>query len=134
MRNFQLSDFSGCGQYLVRIQNSVITDSGFLSTVLRKVGWLSTVNAFGRRHQRYCLIDESDGLTIDGYLKFKDNDGTVLPEDKRVWIPFEGKTNLEGLQILIDYLNNPHLSQEHRFATHEELIRVANYNKNRTKG
>jgi len=67
----------------------------------------------------------SDGRTIIG------NYTSEIPKsnnyEKIIW---QGKGDI-GQQKLIDWLNNPKLSQEHRFATQSEIVRVVMYQSSR---
>ena|SRR5688572_1098795 len=140
MRNFNIEDFRGAGQYLIRADNdNFISNTGYLSTVLKKVGWITpnhhTFVDVPEKGNIYTLTDLSDGMTSCGYfdqrddLESKKNPRIITSEGiaKWKWVQFN------GVQSLCDYLNNPDLSQEHRFATHEEIVRVALYQKHRCK-
>lgn len=137
MRNFKIEDFEGCGQYIIRADREHYTDAGFMSTIMKKVGWLIGTSKAGRQEQRVCLIDMSDGLITDGYFINKDEKGNRIEDTQRwIWISFE-KTEEDRFadkRTLINYLNNPNLSQEYRFATHEEVMHVILNQKHRTKG
>ena len=145
MRNFTTESFEGAGQYLVRICPSQaeqiknnrkphLLDTGFLSTIMYKVGYITNNWAIGgTREQLSCLISMSDGWIRHGYFITKDKDGNKLPTEeyeKILWIKDKKST---GKQKLVDYLNNSKLSQEMRFATQEEVVRVVMYQKSRWK-
>lgn len=100
MRNFKIEDFKGSGQYLVANREKIYSDTGYLSTLLLKVGY--------RHGKNSCvLISMSDGWVQEGYF------------NNEIFIPFEGK------ESLVQYLNNPELcKEEYRFATQEEVVRV----------
>jgi hypothetical protein len=137
MRNFKTEDFSGAGQYLLRMSPDEVhkkennlpfsgyCDAGFLSTIVKKVGWITNNYEIGDGEQIYTLTDMSDGMTLLGNYTSK------TPKDnnyeKVIWQGEDGA----GKQKLVDWLNNPELSQEHRFATQEEIVRVVMYQSSR---
>ena len=117
MRNFTTEDFKGSGQYLVYDRAKVYLDTGYLSTLMFKIGYLHGNNAKQRgQDNNYCLVAMSDGWIIEGYI----------PEgDDKVFKSFTSK------QDLVDYLNTVGLTEEYRFATQEEVVRVVMYQKGR---
>ncbi len=126
MRNFTIKDLDGAGQYLVRTDQEYIKNAGHLSTILYKVGWNVGMSyteeikdQIGARNV-YSLIAMSDGMILDGYY--------VKEEGNRIKHVFISK------EKLVDYLNNPDLTQEYRFATTEEVVRVAMYQTTRCRG
>lgn len=137
MRNFKVEDFSGAGQYLLRMSPDEVharnnnkpfggyCDTGYLSTIIKKVGWITNNYNIGNGGQIYTLTDMSDGMTRIGNYTAKDPKTNNY--EKIIW---QGE-NSEGLQLLCNYLNNPELSQEHRFATQEEVVRVVMYQSSR---
>ncbi len=133
MRNFTTEDFSGAGQYLVRNDKepNKFVDTGFLSTIMKKVGYCLGQGVTDRpdRGNIMTLVDMSDGLTTLGYFdtrKDPNSNNGPYNTDKWEWVQFN------GTQALCDYLNNPHLcQQEYRFATQEEVTRVVMYQKSR---
>lgn len=137
MRNFKVEDFNGAGQYLLRMSPDEIhkkeknepflgyTDTGFLSTIVKKVGWIINNYGIGNGEQITTLTDMSDGMTIIGNFTNKNPQSNNY--EKVIW---QG-SNGEGKQKLVDWLNNPELSQEHRFATQEEIVRVVMYQSSR---
>ncbi len=143
MRNFTIEDFSGAGQYLVRMCPSeiyqrdnnlpiTIYNTSFLSTVMKKVGWIVNNHGIGNGEQIYTLTDMSDGLTRVG------NYTNPNPSENNDWSfsywQREDENDKDGgKRKLVEYLNNPELSQEHRFATQEEVVRVVLYQKSRWK-
>jgi hypothetical protein len=137
---FTPKDFEGAGQYIVREHNNKkhsphFTDTGYLSTVMMKIGYRAAVRE-KELSNRYILIDMSDGLTTEGYYtntgEFT-NGRHLNPSEQWIWNPFAGKTSYEAKQKLCDYLNNNPYSKTFRFATNEELIRVAAHQRWKTK-
>ena len=137
MRNFKMEDFSGSGQYLLRMSPREIhcrnnninfegySDTSYLSTIIKKVGYITNNYNIGDGEQIYTLTDMSDGLTrISNYTS---NEPKLNNYEKIIW---QGEDGL-GKQKLVNYLNNPELSQEHRFATQEEIVRVVMYQSSR---
>lgn len=139
MRNFTLEDFSGAGQYLLRMSPDEIhardnnkpfsgySNTSYLSTIIKKVGWITNNYEIGDGEQIYTLTDMSDGMTIIGNYTAKDPKSNNW--EKIIW---QGE-NGSGKQKLVNWLNNSELSQEHRFATQEEIVRVVLYQKGRWK-
>lgn len=137
MRNFTIEDFSGSGQYLLRMSPREIhcrdnneqfegySNTGYLSTIIKKVGWITNNYGIGNGEQIYTLTDMSDGMTILG--NYTHNNPQSNNWEKIIW---QGENGL-GKQKLVDWLNNPELSQEHRFATQEEVVRVVLSQKSR---
>lgn len=137
MRNFKPEDFSGAGQYLIRMSPDEIykkennlrfsgyCDTGFLSTVVKKVGYITNNYNLGDGSQISTLTDMSDGYTKLGNYTAKD------PKTNNwEFIFWQGGNNV-GHQLLCNWLNNPELSQEHRFATQEEIVRTVLYQSSR---
>jgi len=137
MRNFKIEDFSGAGQYLLRMSPREIycksnnlpfegySDTGHLTSLVKKVGWITNNYDIGDGEQIYTLTDMSDGMTrISNYTSKEPQTNNY---EKTIW---QGE-NGSGLQKLVNYLNNPELSQEHRFATQEEVVRVVMYQSSR---
>ena len=128
MRNFAIDDFDA-GQYLLRMCPSEIfaqkhdkpytyTDTFFLATLIKKIGWITNNYNIGDGTTIYTLTDLSDGMTrISNYTAKEPNSNNY---EKVIW---QGENGL-GKQKIIDWLNNPELSQEHRYATQEEIMRV----------
>ena len=137
MRNFTMEDFSGAGQYLIRADKPAgeYTNPGFMSTIMIKVGYCRGQGCLNppQTGNIITLVDMSDGCTSLGYFDTRKDTGYhQVPKmtnsegiSKWVWIPFN------GYQALCDYLNNPDFSQEYRFATQEEVVRVVMYQKSR---
>ena len=138
MRNFTTEDFSGCGQYLIRadMEAGQYTNPSFMSTIMKKVGWIMAdkrdfVNP--PEYNIYTLVDMSDGMTTIGFFDTtKDpehgkNPRNTTSESLKTWV----WNRFDSIQILCDYLNNPEHSQEYRFATQEEIVRVVMYQKSR---
>ena len=140
---FKPEDFNGAGHYIVKENinkesTPFISDSGYLSTIMKKVGW----NRGNRRESFitsniYCLVDMSDGLITEGYFS---NTGNIIngsyetPSEKWIWNEFSGENNYEGKQKLCEYLNNNTHGDTFRFATNEEVVRVVMYQRGyRTK-
>lgn len=131
MRNFTIEDFSGAGQYLIK-QKESYRDALYMSTIMYKVGWIRPNGKLlvdcPESGNIYTLISMSDGMTLCGYFDtrgFGDNPVTSEKIAKWEWVQFN------GIQSLVDWLNNPELSQEHRFATQEEVVRVVLSQKSR---
>ena len=135
MRNFKTEDFNGAGQYLIRMSPQEIyakennehfrgyTDAGYLSTIMYKVGWLTNNYDIGNGQQIYALIAMSDGMIqISNYKEVNPSNSNNW--DKNIW----QSDNIEdidgGKRKMVDWLNNPELSCEYRFATQEEVVRV----------
>lgn len=124
---FKPEDFYGSGQYLIR-ENSqklispYIADTGYLSTIMYKVGYLIDHQGSGAE---LCLISMSDGLVRSSYATIEpDIHGTKYVHHK-----FSGTSVNEAELKLCEYLNNepqPHAST-YRMATVEEVIRVVLY-------
>lgn len=113
MNNFKVTDFEGAGQYIVRTADTHIVDTGFLSTVMFKVGYQHTSNLIQHgEYDNYCLIDMSDGWTRDGYFE---KNGSNNPSDwtYRAYV---------DIQSLVNWLNEN--KEPYRFATQEEVVRV----------
>jgi hypothetical protein len=137
MRNFTIEDFDSAGQYLLRMSPREIycrdnnekfegySNTSYLSTIIKKVGYITNNYKIGDGEQIYTLTDMSDGLTRIGNFTAKSAESNNY--EKVIW---QGKNGL-GKQKLINWLNNPELSQEHRFATQEEIVRVVLYQSSR---
>jgi hypothetical protein len=137
MRNFNVENLPG-GTYLVRLtpqcykrleegKKPHIENTGFLSTIMYKVGY---IHGHGHKtndkeHQHiYCLVSMSDGWVSDGYIDDSKERGS---EDRFV--------THKGIQNFVDYLNNPNgQTQELRYASKEEVVRVVMYQSSRCKG
>lgn len=147
MRNFTTEDFSGCGQYLVRMspQELQAKENGtafsgyktvsYLSTLMKKVGYcLGQGTTHYGQGNIYTLVDMSDGLTKLGYFdtskdpNYTPRGGGAANTDLWTWVPFD------SVQALCDYLNSEYHSQECRFATQEEVVRVVLYQRSRWRG
>lgn len=118
MRNFKPDDFKGSGQYLVRDTNTI--DTSYLASVLFKVGYSHGHTEEGRNpnSNSTLLISMADGWTQNGHFKGSD--------PKQVFVEWK------SIKDLCDHLNDRN-TQEMRFATHEEIVRVALYQKARCK-
>lgn len=127
---FKPEDFDGAGQYIVRetpnkVNSPHIVDSGYLSTVMTKVGWNQGTRREHRSSNIYCLIDMSDGLVTEGYFtNTKTETGESIEHEKWIWNEFSGTTNYEAKVKLCEYLNNNPHKETFRFATNEEVVRV----------
>ena len=126
MRNFTTEDFSGAGQYLVRNDKprNGFVNTGFLSSVMYKVGY-SHGTKFENRPDTgnvMLLISMSDGLSLHGHFL---KNGNETDTSKWTFVQWN------GVQEFCDYLNNPELSQEYRFASQEEVVRVVMYQTSR---
>lgn len=135
---FTPEDFKGAGQYIVREglqkdKHPNISDTGYLSTVMYKIGYLQKFRE-GLPSSRYVLISVSDGLITEGYFSnTKNEDGSSADMSKWKWNDFGAETSDQSKQNLCDYLNENYYKETFRFATNEELIRVAAHHKYRTK-
>jgi len=121
MRNFTPEDFAGAGQYLIRNDKEAgkYTDAGFMSTVMYKVGYLMGGGGLVDAELKNVplLISMADGWTRCGFhIKNTDSDKRSIFVRWNSW------------QDLCDYLNTEE-SQEMRFATQEEVVRVVMYQK-----
>jgi hypothetical protein len=137
MRNFKIDDFSGAGQYLLRMSPQEIiakennqtfhgySNTGFLTTIVKKVSWIINNFNIGDGTQIYALTDMSDGMII--FSNYTSKEPKSNNHEKIIW-QGEGKS---GVQKMVDWLNNPELSQEHRFATQEEIVRIVMYQSSR---
>lgn len=128
MKNFTIEDFSGSGQYLVKIcphqqkqreegKGFHLSNTGFLSTIMYKVGYM---HGKENNPSSTCMIAMSDGWTTNGYFN------THNSKDIQDWEFIYWKTKQE----FCDYLNNEPHGEEYRFATIEEVIRVVLYQRN----
>lgn len=123
MRDFKVKDFVGAGQYLIRNDKPAnqYTDPGFMSTIMFKVGYDHNSEKLGTGKQITCKISMADGWVQKGHFITDEKTG----ESKHVlW---------QGKEALVEYLNNPDLSQEYRFATQQEAILVILYQTSRFK-
>jgi len=136
---FTPEDLEGAGQYIIKEtinkENSPhILDTGYLSTIMKKVGWVQKIRE-DRKDYSYILIDMSDGLITEGYFTGTTNeDGSHNNKHNEwVWNDFSADTSYQSKLNLCEYLNNSPYKETFRFATNEELIRVAAHQKWRTK-
>jgi len=133
MRNFKISDFEGGGHYLVRTTKKYIEDNGFLSTITFKVGYMYKIPGF-LSQQVITLTSMSDGWTRIGNIILHDKHGNKLHQNDwgfNTWKNDDLGDKL-GLAKFVLHLNSEH-TQEMRFATKEEIIRVVSYSKTRYK-
>lgn len=139
MRNFKLEDFTGSGKYLLRMSPEELhardnnksfrgySDTGYLSTIVSKVGYIINNHGIGgNNHTIVTLTDMSDGFTI--ISNYTNKDAKANNYEQIIW---QGDDINQGKQLFIDWLNNPELSQEYRFATQEEITRVVMYQSSR---
>ena len=118
------------GDYLVKeghnkLKSPHFSDSGYLSTVMVKVGWTHLPpGSPGYPESQVCLIDMSDGLVKLGFFISKDAEGKALPHEQWKYVQFCAEKNIEAKAILCDYLNNNIHGETYRKATHEEVMRV----------
>lgn len=133
MRTFTPEDFSGCGQYIVRVDAKQreqmkngkaphLCDPGYLSTIMYKVGY-SHGNGFIHRPEDGNIIMKvsmADGHTSNGYFN---QNGSTDPSNW-TFVQWNGK------QDFCDYLNHPD-KEEYRMATQEEVVRVVLYQRSR---
>ncbi len=129
MRNFTTEDFNGSGQYLIRDYkpaNQYIKPI-FISNRMYKVGYTVNSDRIGTGEKICTLTLMSDGATKMGNFKnTKNEDGTDKDPslwERVIWQDDEMGDGL-GKQRLVDYLNDPELTQEIRFATQEEVVRA----------
>ena len=142
MRNFTAEDFAGYGQYLVRMGASELdvqktgkvfqgySNTGYLSTIMYKVGYHTNNLEIGNGEQLVCLVSMSDGY-VDFYHYPNAGRGIRGADEweKVIWQATGEKT---GWQVLADFLTTG--TEEFRFATQEELVRVVMYQSSRWKG
>lgn len=144
MRNFTTEDFNGAGQYLIRMgpeeidtQNTgkgehTYRDAGYLSTIMFKVGYVVNNLEIGNGNQIACLIAMSDGMVsmynyTSKHPEENDYEKTLWQGNRENNEPYDSK------QKLVDWLNNQELSDEYRFATQEEVVRVVLYQRSKWK-
>jgi hypothetical protein len=125
MRNFTVEDFKGAGQYLVRTTEDFVARTGYLTTIMYKVGYM---HGEGRKGQKTLLISMADGWSNDRTILTKDEEGNkIMNSSGWVVIPWvtdkEANPPVNNKQLFVDYLNK-HAEQEYRFATQEEIVRV----------
>lgn len=135
---FTPEDFSGSGQYIVREtinkeNREWVFDTGYLSTVMFKVGYIHGGRDL-KRDNLSCLISMSDGMIKTGYFITVDENGKQIEDSVNwKWVSFT-ETTVEGAKsMLCEYLNNNPYGETFRFATNEEVVRVALYQKSRTR-
>lgn len=143
MRQFTIEDFSGAGQYLIRMSPREIhcrktdnddkfygyTDTGYLSTIMYKVCYLINNYDIGNGENIYGLCAMSDGmLKISNYTIKEPKENNY---EKNIWQKDGDHDPDGGKRKLVEWLNNEELSPEYRFATQEEVVRVAMYQKSR---
>lgn len=138
---FKPEDFDGAGQYIVResvnkTNSPDIYSTGYLSTVMKKIGYTLGTRRNNSPANIYCLIDMSDGCVKEGYFTgTKNEDGRDIDSEKWIWNQFAGTTNHEAKTRLCEYLNNNPHGETYRFATAEEVMRVILHQTGyRTKG
>lgn len=120
MNSFKVEDFSGSGQYLVRTDKKHVEDTGYLSTIMYKVGYMHNNNLVQHgEYNNYCLISMSDGWTRDGYFEKNGSENT------RDWTY---KAYIDK-NVFVEYLNTR--NETYRFATQEEVVRVVMYQSSR---
>lgn len=120
MRTFIPEDFSGAGHYLIRNdkERNKFVDSGFMSTVMYKVGYHHGHGMVNRPESNViCLVSMADGWTQTGYFD-KHNSTDTKDWEWKQWNSWQG---------FCDWLNNEDRSQEMRFASQEEVVRVVLY-------
>lgn len=134
---FTPEDFSGPGQYIVReginkVNGPDITNTGYLTTVMKKIGYSHGTRRTDAKGNIYCIIDVSDGLVKEGYFTNTENEnGERIDVEKWIYSEFSGETGFEAKTRLCEYLNNNPHKETFRFATTEEIVRVALYQGNR---
>ena len=135
---FKPEDFDGAGQYIVResankINSPHFYDTGFLSTVMYKIGYMHKSKSI-HSNNLYILISMSDGLSLPGYYtNTKDAEGKFIDASQWIFTEFSGESNYDAKVKLCEFLNNNPHKETYRFATEEELIRVAAHQKWRTR-
>ena len=149
MRNFTTEDFSGAGQYLIRMSSDEIfcekenkpfrgySDAIHLSTILYKVGYIHNNFEIGSGEQLITLTAMSDGWTqfchYPNSNKFEQyrKEGKEIDFDRWEKVIWQNDSweNKNGWDKFVEYLN--HHSQEMRFATQEEVVRAVLKQKSR---
>lgn len=135
---FKPEDFDGAGQYVVRESKNKINsphfyDTGYLSTVMYKIGYMHMSKSI-QCSNLYILISMSDGLSLPGYYtNTKDAEGNSTDSSTWTFTEFSGEDNYEAKSKLCEFFNNNPHGNTYRFATNEELIRVAAHQKWRTR-
>lgn len=102
LHKFEEKDFEGAGQYLVRTTDAHVEETGYLSTILYKVGYCHDKKP-KLENGGYNLISMADGWTNGDYTK----------------------------KELVEALNGRSLDQRMRFATKLEVLRVIEYQSSR---
>lgn len=133
MRNFTSEDFTGCGQYLVKIgpqemaareagQTSyTVQDTGYLATMLYKVGWgVAYEKEDGSSCYYLALVSMTDGMVTNRYK----------PSASEDWTFITGSAGITAFDVFADFLNTG--MEEYRFATQEEVVRVILYQTSKT--
>ena len=137
MKHFTMEDFSGAGQYLIRdrAKPGKYTDPGYMSTIMYKVGYVTNNDNIGNGEQLTCLTSMADGWTQFNHYITEDEEGNKLETKDWKKIYWQGTRDNPklGKQVFVDYLNNLEGSQELRFATQEEVVRVVMYQSSRWK-
>jgi len=138
---FTPEDFDGVGQYILReppskLNTLYVADTGYLSTIMMKVGYSNNTRRKNAKSNIYCLIYMSDGLVKEGYFtNTKTESGESIDSEKWIWNEFSGDNGFEAKTRLCEYLNNNPYKETYRFATNEEVVRVIMHQRNyRTKG
>lgn len=140
MRNFTVEDFSGAGQYLIRMTKEEIycreNNKPFivyprwinLSTIMYKVGYINNNFKIGNGEQLITLTSMSDGHTVFNHYPNREKAEQYRKEGKEIdfdewekciWQNDDHEIK-NGWQKFVDYLNFH--SQEMRFATQEEIV------------
>lgn len=135
MRNFTVEDFEGAGQYLLRMSPHELhcikegkkfkgyTDTSYLSTIMYKVGYITNNFNIGNGEQLITLVSMADGWTRFHHYTEKEPDGSTKFDSKIIWQK-DKDDKFGGKRKFVQYLNDENLSQEYRFATQEEVVRV----------
>jgi hypothetical protein len=109
---FTSENLAGSGHYIVRTDQDYIKDTGYLSTIMSKIGYHH--NARSRHGAKYQFVSMADGWSHDGWFDRKKSNNSSD------WI-FKPFKNIEDIA---NYLNNNPNKDKYRFATVEEVIRV----------
>lgn len=142
---FKPEDFEGAGQYLVRVHPTHkknrngkphVIDTGYLSTIMYKVGYINNIEKIGNGKQLTCLVSMADGWIRFCHYITKDAQGNEI-EDSSIWkvVYWQGRLDSDPVtkrDSFIDYLNKE--DHEYRFASQEEVIRVILSQSHRCKG
>jgi hypothetical protein len=136
---FTPEDLDGAGQYIIKehknkLEYSYFKDTSSLQSNMYKIGYINNHRLKEDMSNQYLIISMTDGWSMPGYHISIDEEGNKI-EDSAKWefISFSGNDNIEAKQKICEFLNNNIYKSTYRFATNEELIRVAAQQKLRTR-